>query len=615
MKDFTLQKQSIKVGFIHYFLVFTLTALVLISYIFNSADKSFIDITGWLYFIFSCFAHSALICLIPFLILYLPLTLCKVKSKTSGIITSVLYIIILLLLIINRFVFNIYHFHINGFIIELLTGPGAGDIFVFDTMIYVKAVLILLIVATVVLALLYLAFIIDKKLVINKFWKKSIITLCAVILISQIIHIYGAATMKISVLETSKYVPYYYPISMNSVLKNMGIISYKELNRIKITERQSDLNYPKKPLQENGKKLYNIVIIGIDSWNKNSFTQECMPNLTEFSKQTEYYDNHFSSSNGTRGSLFGFFTGLSSYYWKSFDYTSLQPLLIEYLINNNYDIQVYPSANFNSPPFARMFFSNVPNINTESEGKTTYAKDCYITDNFIKDLEKQDTKKPFFKFIFYDLAHAISVPEKQNTKFTPAWKFPDYSKLSNDMDVLPYWNLYRNCVYQIDSLASLVLNKLKAKNLLENTIIIITGDHGQEFNENKKNYWGHNGNFTKHQIGVPFMLYYPQCTPKTIKYRTSHYDVSPSLMNMNFGITNPSEDYSMGKFLWDSSSRNWLVVGSDINYAFIIQNDMIIEKSYSGYISVYDSNMNRSSYKPSSKELNDAINNLNIFYK
>ena len=86
--------------------------------------------------------------------------------------------------------------------------------------------------------------------------------------------------MKVSVLETSKYIPYYYPISMNSALKNMGIINYEDLNKIKITERKSDLNYPKKPLIEKDKKLYNIVIIGIDSWNKNAFTEECMPNLS-----------------------------------------------------------------------------------------------------------------------------------------------------------------------------------------------------------------------------------------------------------------------------------------------------------------------------------------------
>ena len=86
-------------------------------------------------------------------------------------------------------------------------------------------------------------------------------------------------------------------------------------------------------------------------------------------------------------------------------------------------------------------------------------------------------------------------------------------------------------------------------------------------------------------------------------------------MQMNFGIINPTEDYSMGKYLWDKTKREWIVVGSDINYAFIIQNDMIVEKNYSGYITVYDNNMNRSSYKPSAKELNNAINKLNGFYK
>ena len=50
----------------------------------------------------------------------------------------------------------------------------------------------------------------------------------------------------------------------------------------------------------------------------------------------------------------------------------------------------------------------------------------------------------------------------------------------------------------MDDLIGKVINQLKNKGLLENTIIIITGDHGQEFNDNKKGYWEHGGNFSKY---------------------------------------------------------------------------------------------------------------------
>lgn len=44
-----------------------------------------------------------------------------------------------------------------------------------------------------------------------------------------------------------------------------------------------------------------------------------MPSVSRFMEQSEYFPRHLSSSNDTRGGVFGLFTGLSSYYWKSFE--------------------------------------------------------------------------------------------------------------------------------------------------------------------------------------------------------------------------------------------------------------------------------------------------------
>jgi hypothetical protein len=50
------------------------------------------------------------------------------------------------------------------------------------------------------------------------------------------------------------------------------------------------------------------------------------------------------------------------------------------------------------------------------------------------------------------------------------------------------------------------LDLLDKYDIDDNTIVIITADHGQEFNENKLNFWGHNGNFTKYQTQVPLII-------------------------------------------------------------------------------------------------------------
>src|SRR3712207_9402754 len=75
-----------------------------------------------------------------------------------------------------------------------------------------------------------------------------------------------------------------------------------------------------------------------------------------------------------------------------------------------------------------------------------------------------------------------------------------------------YWRDWSSDVCSsdlIDSLIGLTLDKLKQKDLLRNTVVIITGDHGQEFNENHCNYWGHSSNYSQWQIHVPLIYYYP----------------------------------------------------------------------------------------------------------
>lgn len=155
--------------------------------------------------------------------------------------------------------------------------------------------------------------------------------------------------------------------------------------------------------------------------------------------------------------------------------------------------------------------------------------------------------------------HAISLPEEAQKPFTPSWNYPDYLALNNSMDPTPFFNLYKNCSYNIDLYIDKVLKALDEKNLLENTIIIITGDHGQEFNENKKNYWGHSSNYSQYQINVPFMIYYPNIENpgKVYNHTTTHYDIVPTISKRFLGVENPYQDYSIGTDIYDSTTTRY----------------------------------------------------------
>ncbi|MCK9159887.1 MAG: DUF3413 domain-containing protein [Bacteroidaceae bacterium] len=607
-------------GFVYYLLSTVAVAIQFFMYLISSSQISFMDIGGWIFFIGACLAHAALFTLIPYLILFMPVAL-SVRNKSWAFRAMCVGMILLeTFCLINGEVFSLYHFHINGIVLNMVFGTGSAQIFDFNIVLYLKVCGMILVIAAINLGLLWLSGKCAARKRRHKLYVPYIILLAALTLFTNAFHTYSFAIGKRSVVKSATFLPFYFPLTANHLMVKLGIVTNKQLNQVNFYHGgATDVNYPKHPIQvlsDKNKPPLNIIILAIDSWNKRTLTPECMPNTYAFAQQCENYTNHLSSSNGTRGGLFGLFYGISSYYWKDFDLASIHPVLIHELLKQGYYVQAYPSATLLNPPFTKNIFREVPNLNVAGNGNNAYERDCDITNRFLSDLQKYDGKRPFFSFIFYDMAHAIAVPKDKLYHFQPSWTFADYTKLNNDMDTTPYFNLYRNCTAEVDSLAGKIYQSLEAKGLLKNTVVIITGDHAQEFNENHKNYWGHGSNYTTAQISTPFLYYYPDCKHQIITHRTTHYDVSATLLHDVLGVTNPISDYSMGLLLHNPSPRNWHIVGSKLDFAFIIDQNRIIEKKGAGYLDIYDAHLNPlKNYKLNAVELNKAIIKLNSFYK
>ena len=97
-----------------------------------------------------------------------------------------------------------------------------------------------------------------------------------------------------------------------------------------------------------------------------------------------------------------------------------------------------------------------------------------------------------------------------------------------------------------DQLIAELLDTLRTSALAGNTVVIVAGDHGEEFNDLGLNYWGHNGNFSEYQTHTPFVIYWPGATPRIVEGITSHQDLAPTLMRRVLGCRNDIADYSTG---------------------------------------------------------------------
>ncbi len=609
--------KSFKTSILYYLFSTLFLGILFLCYAWGDTTTTTLDGSGWIFFITSCFSHAGILLLALWLVLFLPCHLLHLRrlSTTLLVVSTAL---LSMITFINMQVYHIYRFHINGFIINLLTGPGAGDIFDFDVKLYLTEGLILLLIAAVDIALWFAA----SKLT-PRFKKPQVILslsfLLGSLLVANGIYIYGSFILKPCIIKSARLIPYYFPLSATNFLTDLGF-ERKVLEIDSSLEGEGDLVYPLHELNiaTDSVKRPNVILILIDAWSKMALTEECMPNLYRLAHQEQYYDNHVSCSNGTRYAVFGMFTSLQPYYYTVFETSRTSPLLIDRLIAEDYDFRTYPSATLRSPDFRRLLFHRIPNIRTDTEGNSSYERDLKIKNDLIHDLpDLKNSGKPFFAFIFFDLLHAYSLPKELLNRFQPSWEYGKFDELHNDMDPTPFWNLYRNSAYQTDKMVAELIDELKSQGLYDNTLIFLTGDHAQEYNENHKNYWGHNSNFSQYQIGVPFIVHEPSDTiAHRFTHRTTHYDIVPTLMHNYLGVTNPIEDYAVGRLLNDTTPRLWHFAGNELRYAFIVEGDTILTKEGAGYIEVTDAHLNPvEDYHIKPKDFDKAMKDLNRFLR
>lgn len=148
MKGLNLRIREVKQGFLFFAFSTLLIALQFGLYITDSSILELMDLEGWLFFITSCISHAAMFALIPYL-LSLIFTFCRC-TKTARIVQIVGVVLLCIINYLNSQVYAIYHFHINGFVLSMVFGEGAGEIFNFDIMLYLKEIALFLVVAAIV---------------------------------------------------------------------------------------------------------------------------------------------------------------------------------------------------------------------------------------------------------------------------------------------------------------------------------------------------------------------------------------------------------------------------------------------------------------------------------
>ncbi|WP_440885682.1 DUF3413 domain-containing protein [Vibrio campbellii] len=499
------------------------------------------------------------------------LLLSFLPTRMFRVVVIAIAIAILIMLKVDILVFQQYKLHINGLLIRMFF-EGGRDVFEISWMSW------LIFISDIALLAIGLAFTVwlANKLAQSRAKFVIVAVWFGLLLSTQVIHAYKNALYDDEVSQFSNNWPLYYPLTARNFIYRHHLVdeNMASQNRVELKNiESSSLNYPLAPVNVEAKdKQPNVLFILIDAWRYSDSTPEIMPNVSKFTEKTVNFSQHMSGGNSTQAGIFSLFYSLPATYWDSFYASQKSPVFMDTLQSQGYRMGIFGSASLTSPPLSRTVFKKVEDLTIKREGKGQIERDREITDEFLE-FQRQDSDQPYFSFLFYDSAHGTSFPEPEFAKFKPYWERVDHILLNNDFDASLYHNRYKNSLYFIDSLIAKVLKHVD----LENTIVVITSDHGEEFNDHKMNYWGHTGNYSDTQVHVPLYLYLPDHKPEQINYRTTHYDIVPTLMNELFDVKGDTQSYSVGQDLFENAvPRDWFIAGSYYNYALVGKETMLV---------------------------------------
>ncbi len=145
----------------------------------------------------------------------------------------------------------------------------------------------------------------------------------------------------------------------------------------------------------------------------------------------------------------------------------------------------------------------------------------YVT-SLVEGLIKKEKNKNFFLFLHYWDTHSPYNCPKRFVSKTRGSRKPESLFLSK----------YHGAVRYVDNSLGKLMTVLKNEKLLDNTLIIITSDHGESLIEHSI-FFDHHGLYdvTTH---VPLIFYHPDIFPKSkkIKGLVQHIDVVPTLYDL-----------------------------------------------------------------------------------
>jgi len=389
-------------------------------------------------------------------------------------------------------------------------------------------------------------------------------------LIEKVFFSYFYYTEREDTLTNWNSIPSYTVLRMSKVWKPiLNAPSKSEKAAAKITwDFESDFLDSQNKLSERIKEItadkndVNIVFLVFESLRYDMNVPEIMPNLNYYKSKDKWISSkqHFSNSNCTGNGIFGTLSGQTPFYWYPSYKKELQPSPLSIFDKLGYEIDVYTTTALGYSDMDKHIFTNaIDNVykftgyggglgHPMVKRSDLFKWDQIMVDEFLEKFTNKTSNAPNLSYLwFYSTHYNYYFPEEFG-KFKPYIDrhYQIYEKgLREESDLV--FNRYKNSAYFVDSQIRKIVDRIETNGQMENTIIVILGDHGEEFNEFGR--FAHSYSLKNVQTSTPFIMYMPEVN--NINYNiTSHADIMPTIMDY-IDISIPYQEIVSGKSLLD----------------------------------------------------------------
>jgi len=553
----------------HWFTFFNILLALVISSRYILANPWPSTQLGVAYLFLSWIGHFSFAGFITYLVTLFPLSFILPNQKVMRNCSVIIAVLVLTALLLDTQIYHVFKFHINSTVWDLLLKEAQSKSELNWNFLFV-----------VIPILFLLELIISNytwKMQLRRRNKKRILgdmisaTLVSCFLLTHLSYLVADAKLYEPIISQRSNFPLSYPMTARTFLARHGWLDIEQY-RSKAAQFAAEehvkyrLIYPQKPLHvippEEKKNILFIVVSGL---REDMVQPDIMPFLSAYADNNQQFRQHISGDNDHTASTFSLFYGVPDAYHSNFDVEGVSPIFLDELQRQDYILNAFSSYGLNSDIYKKSVFHAVRPI-TRKKTDLSEQSDSITLKQWHDWFAKQKYDRQWFSYLNFSIPSTLALPSDFKGPFQP--EFDSNSPFSaftaeNKEKLL---NRYKNALRYTDEQLQSVLASLQESQEEENTIVVITSDHGMEFNETNSNNWGFGSNYSEFQMRVPLIIGWPGKTPQKWDKLTTHYDIVPTLMSEVLGVTNDTHDYSSGLDLFSDQVHNWVLLGNRQRY-------------------------------------------------